>query len=187
MNSTIKSYKIGDEVSYNNEDYYIIKDSDTTEDSVTLLKAEPLSAEEIYTYSKGSGAETKTDGNGGMGYGITSDYSTPYVKKVVDAWKNANVSAATEARLIQYDEIEIESREYKPCGDICGVVEVRKFAKYDWLYNNNYWYWTMVHDTDSGSVLIIENNGLIKGMSVSTYTGSYGVVRPVIVLAKSVL
>ena len=68
MNSTIKSYKIGDGVSYNNEDYYIIKDSDTTEDSVTLLKAEPLSADEIYTYSKGSGAETKTDGNGGMGY-----------------------------------------------------------------------------------------------------------------------
>lgn len=45
----------------------------------------------------------------------------------------------------------------------------------------------MVHDADSGSVLIIENNGLIKGMSVSTYTRSYGVVRPVIVLAKSVL
>ena len=179
-------YSVGDTVTYNNINYYVITDSSSSEQSVTLLKAEPLSAEDITTYSEGTGAQT--DGNGGMQYHSESNvYATSYVKQTIDAWKTAQAPLATEARLIQYDEIEIESREYKPCGDSCGVVAVREYAKYDWLYNNNYWYWTMIQDTDSRSVLTIRNDGLINGAGVSTYTGSYGVVRPVIVLPKSAL
>ncbi len=41
------TYEVGDEVSYNNIDYYVIKDSSANEDSVTLLKAEPLTTEEV--------------------------------------------------------------------------------------------------------------------------------------------
>ena len=44
---TYQAYSVGDEVSYNNVDYYVIKDSDITEDSVTLLKAEPLTVAEV--------------------------------------------------------------------------------------------------------------------------------------------
>ena len=41
------AYSVGDQVTYNNVNYNVIKDSDTTEDSVTLLKAEPLSVQEV--------------------------------------------------------------------------------------------------------------------------------------------
>ena len=44
---TYTAYSVGDQVKYNNVDYYVIKDSDTSEESVTLLKAEPLSVAEV--------------------------------------------------------------------------------------------------------------------------------------------
>ena len=43
-------YKVGDIVSYNDIEFYVIKNSGSEEDSVTMLKAEPLTAEEINQY-----------------------------------------------------------------------------------------------------------------------------------------
>lgn len=40
-----KSYSIGDEVTYNDIKFYVIKDSNSDEDSITILKAEPLTVE----------------------------------------------------------------------------------------------------------------------------------------------
>ena len=39
---TYNSYSVGDQVTYNNINYYVIKDSSASEESVTLLKAEPF-------------------------------------------------------------------------------------------------------------------------------------------------
>ena len=50
---TYKSYSVGDQVTYNNVDYYVIKDSDTAESTVTMLKAEPLTVDEVNTYGAG--------------------------------------------------------------------------------------------------------------------------------------
>jgi len=50
---TYTAYQVGDQVTYNNVDYYVIKDSDTTEESVTLLKAEPLSVAEVNQFGAG--------------------------------------------------------------------------------------------------------------------------------------
>ena len=44
------AYSVGDQVTYNNVNYYVIADSGTSESTVTLLKAEPLSVEEVNTY-----------------------------------------------------------------------------------------------------------------------------------------
>ena len=44
---TYTAYNIGDEVSYNNIDYYVIANSETNESTVTLLKAEPLTVAEV--------------------------------------------------------------------------------------------------------------------------------------------
>ena len=41
------AYNVGDEVIYNGVDYYVIKDSGAKESAVTLLKAEPLTVEEV--------------------------------------------------------------------------------------------------------------------------------------------
>ena len=73
------------------------------------------------------------------------------IKYVVDGWKNSKAPLATEARLIKKEEIEIEIREYDPCGG-CGAVVAGECAKYDWLYNSNYWYWTISQYGDSSRV-----------------------------------
>ena len=95
---TYKSYKIGDEVTYNGINFYVIENSDENSDSVTLLKEEPLTVSEVNKYG-GVGTENNhvnknTDvsngtaydqnGYGGMayyssetcGYTSTSEYKT---------------------------------------------------------------------------------------------------------------
>ena len=47
---TYDAYTVGDEVTYNNVNYYVIKDSGVTEETVTLLKAEPLTVDEVNQY-----------------------------------------------------------------------------------------------------------------------------------------
>ena len=62
-----------DEVTYNNINYYVIKDSGTNESTVTLLKAEPLSYADVQTYSSGTGATIDDfNGYGGMQYHASS-------------------------------------------------------------------------------------------------------------------
>ena len=67
---TYTAYSVGDEVSYNNVDYYVIKDSGTSEANVTLLKKTPLTVSEVNTYG-GVG----TANNHVNMYNINSAYS----------------------------------------------------------------------------------------------------------------
>ena len=70
------AYNVGDEVTYNNVDYYVIKDSGAKESTVTLLKAEPLTTEEVNTYG-GVG----TDNNLVNKYYVNDDdYPNAYAK-----------------------------------------------------------------------------------------------------------
>ena len=195
---TYDTYSVGDEVSYNNVDYYVIKDSDASESNVTLLKAEPLTVEEITTYSEGTGAQiynnTSYGGYGGIQYGTTSAYLQSYVKHVVDAWAQANASSGLQdARLINFDDL-LDNLGYENnfyCTGDClyqgGLDNVPLF-----VYSNNYFYWIMTANNDSDSnVWVINPNGTLGGMSVSKYrdegTFKSFAVRPVIVLSKSVI
>lgn len=45
-----QEYKVGDAVTYNGIDFYVIKDSGEKDDRVTMLKAEPLSVDEVNKY-----------------------------------------------------------------------------------------------------------------------------------------
>ena len=45
-----KTYNVGDEVTYNGVDYYVIKNSGSDDTSLTLLKQEPLTVDEINLY-----------------------------------------------------------------------------------------------------------------------------------------
>ena len=192
---TYKSYNV---------DYYVIVESGTSEANVTLLKATPLTTAEINQYGAGHinrytsssvGTAYNHNGYGGMAYytsetcrfvndsyvttGCTTDYAQSEVKYVVDGWKNAKAPAATEARLITKEELESEIREYDPCGG-CGAVETGEFVKYDWLYNSNYWYWTMSqNETLPSDVWHVYENGRFGGNGIF---GIYGLVRPVIVI-----
>jgi len=185
---TYTAYQVGDQVSYDNINYYVIADSGTNEESVTLLKAEPLSYEEVETYSNGTGAQT--DSNGGMQYhSESSSYSTSYVKTTVDAWKTAKAPMATEARLITIDDLKDN------LGYVQGMINpttqgyVPTSSTPSWVYYNNYRYWTMSQYQDSaGRVWNVNKDGTLDGLDV--YIGGYYgsvVVRPVIVLPKSAI
>lgn len=98
------AYKIGDIVPYNGMEFYAIKDSSKDDDSVTMLKAEPLTYEEIQTYSEGTGARIY---NLNMQYSKdNNNYLTSYIKATVDAWANDKVQAGlVEARLLSFQDL----------------------------------------------------------------------------------
>ena len=108
-----QEYKIGDEVTYNGINFHVIKDSNSSTKTITLLKSEPLTVDEINKYGTGhinnytNGPTGKPSiwGNteyGGMAYyssetcgfvngsrietGCTTNYDQSDIKYVVDAW-----------------------------------------------------------------------------------------------------
>ena len=208
---TYDSYKVGDEVTYNGVDYYVIKDSSASEESVTLLKTEPLSVAEVNEYGVGHvnrytessvGTAYDRNGYGGMAYytsetcgyvngsyvetGCTTDYAQSEIKHVVDAWKNSKAPAASEARLLNIDDLE-NNLQYE-----WGIYEVSSEGWIpsdntpNWVYNSNYGYWTMVQVSDSMIYMWrINQSGYLQYNTL--YLEDYGVVRPVIVLPKSAL
>ena len=211
------AYVIGDTVTYNNVDYYVIKDSGIKESTVTLLKAEPLSVAEVNEYGAGHvnrytftspGTAYNKNGYGSMAYytsetcgyvnnswvydGCTTDYTQSDIKYVVDAWKISQAPGVSEARLITYDEL-IDDLGYDPTIASAGNPQ-RNDNVPVWVYNSNYWYWTSSQHPSSFSFVWLVLYDDLNGGSVmnSTYFGGYsdgraGVVRPVIVLPKSAI
>ena len=201
-------YRVGDLVTYNGVNYRVLKDVKSTDTKATLLKAEPLSYEEVNEYGAGHvnrytsssvGIAYNQNGYGGMAYytsetcgyvngsrvedGCTTDYAQSEVKYVVDAWKTAKAPLATEARLISKQEIDenFEFEEYDiPCGG-CGAKGQRITA--DWMYNSNYSYWTMSQYNNSSSSVWFVHSG--AGLSIHYVYDYSGVVRPVITISKT--
>ena len=118
---TYSAYNVGDQITYNGIDFYVISPSDETNDLVTLLKAEPLTVDEVNTYGAGHvnnytedsvGTAYDDNGYGIMAYyssptcrwdldsddyqkeGCTTDYESSEIKYVVDAWANDKLTKA---------------------------------------------------------------------------------------------
>ena len=205
-----KSYKVGDKVTYNEVDYYVIEDSDEKNDTVKLLKTEPLTVAEVNQYGAGHVNMYVTDdtsssyyqqandsnGYGGLAYysslacglngsewvsdGCTTDYEQSEIKYVVDAWKTAQAPQAIEARLMTYDELMENVEKRQICTGSCYD---GTGLKYDWLYDSNYIYWAMGTYNDSTShVWTIYTTGAVGPYEVNYYNIA---VRPVIVLSKT--
>ena len=207
---TYTAYTVGNQVTYNNVDYYVIKDSGAKESTVTLLKAEPLTTAEVNEYGAGHvnmnvpsteliGTAYNSSGYGGMAYytsetcgwingsqiltGCTTDYAQSEVKYAVDAWKTAKAPAATEARLITISELS--NFGY---GNACieGGYCVVSAETPSWIYNDNYRYWTMSqYNGSSSGVWIVDYNGVLNSYDVDSVLD--GVARPVITISKSVI
>ena len=186
---TYTAYTVGNQVTYNNVNYYVIENSDTTQATVKLLKAEPLSTQEISDY-KPADAQTYTNSNGytGMQYHSSSNaYDGSYIKTTVDAWKAAKAPAATEARLITLDELKnnLGYQVQQECTGSCYQVGQKTDDTPSWVYNSNYYYWTMSPYSDSSSrVWSVYGSGRLDYYGVDYNNVA---VRPVIVLSKSEL
>ena len=218
------NYVIGDKITYNGMDFYVIENSDENSDSVTMLKAEPLTVDEVNTYGSGHVnmyATSNTSSNyyqtaynqngyGGMAYytseecgyptagnsayietGCTTDYAQSEVKYVVDAWTVDKFQSSDlkedkigySARLLTFDEL-VENLGY---ANIDGDTWYSPSAENtpNWVYNSNYYYWTMSQYEDSTlSVWYVNNNGRVDANGVYY---QYSVVRPVVNLRKSAI
>ena len=113
--------------------------------------------------------------------GCTRDYAQSEVKYVVDAWKNAKAPAATEARLLTYDEL-INNLGYDPTISSSGYPQ-RNDNVPNWVYNSNYEYCTSSQSPNSSiGVWYVGTDGSLATYAV--YQTSYA-VRPVITLSKT--
>ena len=179
---TYTAYSVGDHVSYNGVTYYVIEDSDTTNDTVKLLKENPLTKTEMDNLNLTGITISEYNGYGQVQYGSSVDYSTSTVKQVVDAWKNTAVATGdtATARLITLDDLTDNlGYEYYEEGTYSGYRKTESTPS--WVYNSNYYYWTMSQIADSSY-----NDGVC-------YSGEFGscspspiyMVRPVLELNKS--
>ena len=213
------NYVIGDKITYNGMDFYAIENSDENKDTVILLKAEPLTVDEVNTYGVGHinrytdssiGTAYNRNGYGGMAYytsttcgypngssgssvttGCTTDYAQSEVKYVVDAWAKDKFTSSDlkkdetgySARLITFDDLT-NNLGYTLASGASHMFYNSENTP-SWVYNSNYWYWTMSQYEDSASRVW----GVVYGGDVySCYVyDSYGVVRPVVNLKKSVI
>ena len=215
--TTYKEYKIGDIITYNGMNFYVIENSDDMSDSITMLKAEPLTVDEVNKYGKDHinrytsssvGTAYNQNGYGGMAYytsetcgyvnsseiydGCTTDYAQSEVKYAVDAWAKDKFQAndlkedetGYSARLITFDELKTNlGYEYFNNGSIEGYRLTSDTPS--WVYNSNYWYFTMSTYNDSASsVWTVRNSGNVYRDGVHY---NVGVVRPVVTLLKSSL
>ena len=179
---TYTSYQVGDHVSYNGVTYYVIEDSDTTNDTVKLLKETPLTKTEMDNLNLTGITISESNSYGKVQYGSSVDYSTSTVKQVVDAWKNTAVASGdtATARLITLDELTDDlgyelvdngSVMYAPINENVPI----------WVYNSNDYYCTMSQYEDSSSVWDVSDDGLLVHHNPS----SSFMVRPVLELSKS--
>ena len=178
---TYTAYSVGDHVSYNGVTYYVIEDSDTTNNTVKLLKENPLTKTEMDDLNLTGITISEEYGYGKVQYGSSTDYSTSTVKQVVDAWKNTAVASGdtATARLITYEEVHILGySDTMGCGGSCYEVQGTVPS---WIYNSNYWYWTMSQYKGSSDVWRVGSNGGLNNIGVSSSL----MVRPVLVLSKS--
>ena len=179
---TYTAYQVGDHVSYNGVTYYVIEDSDTTNDTVKLLKENPLTKTEMDNLNLTGITISEYNGYGMVQYGSSIDYSTSTVKQVVDAWKNTAVATGdtATARLITLDDLTDNlGYEYYEEGTSTGYRKTESTPS--WVYYNNNRYWTMSQYQDSSIVWLVFDNG---NLYYSNPSISY-MVRPVLELSKS--
>jgi len=181
-----ESYQVGDHVSYNGVNYYVIEDSDTKNNIVKLLKEEPLKPSDLEGITFDDFTLGEQNGYTTVAYGTSTDYNSSYVKQVVDNWTSSFIVKIDlkESRLITKTEIddnfEFVEVEYKPCGDSCGIVIKRNVFSKKWMYNANY-DWFMQTEFESDKVYNIKDIGIVDKYPI------YGrnAIRPVVELYKT--
>ena len=149
----IPDYAIGDIVTYSNIKFYVINNSNTSIDYVTLLKAEALTVDEVNTYGTGHvnmylpsnhdyyQKAYNNYGYGGMAYysretcgypnnsyvatECITEYDQSDVKYVVDNWSNSII--------VNGDDLVIDSLGYK--ARLITTTELIKNLKYTNNFN----------------------------------------------------
>ena len=174
---TYTAYQVGDQVIYNNVDYYVIKDSSASEETVTLLKAEPLTVDEVNQYgglgtennhvnmnvqSNESYYQTAYDQNG---YGGMAYYSS-------DTCGIVNGSGVYTGCTINYAHSDIKYVVDNWAIDqvSTGFIEARLIFKNEIEENFEFEYYTICYDWSSRTIYRIKNKWMYN------YAYSYWII-----------
>lgn len=206
-------YEIGDEVTYNGVDYYVIADSSSSESTVTLLKAEPLTVDEVNTYSSGHVNMYNCDeyqtycyhtandinGYGGMayyssvdcGYGDDSNHTNSgctidYAQSDIKYVVDAWKTANVSAALearLITMDELVDNLGYEIMDNGSIVYGYVPENAPSWIAKNDCWYWTMSPYKDSMTTVYYVGYG--GGFEDYSIISDSGVVRPVIELYKN--
>lgn len=207
---SINTYNVGDIVTYKNEEYYIIQDSSSDMEYVTVLKKNPLNQYQIYLYTNNNvgaspyyisdvcinrniyGLDIETlDYNNELGKCI-SDFKQSYIKGILDNWADDKFNLDELATIDGYKVRLITTEEmFMNLGyDANNIITLGSSSLKvvptvpEWMYNINS-YWTMSEYQDVGnSVYYIEKNG---NAYLTNILFSFKGVRPVINLKKNAI
>ncbi len=119
---TYDVYSVGDEVTYNNVDYRVIKNSSASESTVTLLKATPLTTDEVNTYG---GVGTA---NNHVNMYATQDTTANYYQKAYNNNGYGGMQYYSSATCSNYEDISGCTTDYAQ-SEIKYVVDAWKAAK----------------------------------------------------------
>ena len=152
-----KVYHIGDKITLNNEDYWVIENSGIGQDYVVVLKDTVLQG------SKYSDSYNST-------------YETSKVKEIIDDWSTNNFLLNQLKEINGYKARLITKDEY------LNISEINS-----WRYNSGYIYWTMTPNGGSSIYNIRQDGSIGSDGPVGhSYAGDV-TVRPVINVYKSAL
>ena len=208
-------YGVGDKITYKNNDYYVIKNSDENSQEITMIKAEMLTGNEISRYGQGhinnnvnigSGSPYCSNYNSPCGVQWYSGYHCGYNPYNNPRWQNDACRTDYEYSEIKYivdgwGEYQVDENDM--VADTTGY-SVRLLTKEEynyleneinsngndsiseWLYpESSISYWTMSVCNASNKQVCIVNKDSMSASYV--YAFAYIAVRPVITIKKSAI
>ena len=183
-------YTKGQTVTYDNQEYYVMNDSEGNKSYVKLLKKEPLTSSEINAYNT---SYTSTNGEypylenssctNGNTINCSTNYDTSNIKSIIDNWSsNYNNDLVSingyKARLVNENDISNNfSYENYVSGTDSRIQTTSDTPS--WVIINGKSYWSMYNSSDSNTRVYGVSNTL---SSENVYNKLY--IRPVINLKK---
>ena len=203
--SIISDYKIGDEVTYNGIDFYVVKNSSKSDKYVTLLKKTPIKSVEVVDIIEGTEIYNKVDLNhtylemqyyyhdqcrsmDNISDGCSNDYSISAVKQVIDGWGqkylNTNDLLADKNgynyRLISNEDFN--NMVYTKMNSNGSVGYYSALEEVSILFKNSSTFTMIPYEDSSVSIFRIGSSGASEIMACFN-----GYLRPVITLKKSAI
>ena len=195
-------YNIGDIIYYDDIKFIVIKNSNSNDKYITLIKDTPLTVEEVEKYGKGyinigletEGTPKNVDGYGSVTYYsslkcndsdrsmCTNKYDDSNVKHIIDNWVNGNISKGVHSsRIINKTELDDELMYIKEVISIGGT----NYRYIYYPYKNKALVDTgwAAHSYFDESVynLSSDKDGIVSLANIY----DYNVLKPVIILEKT--
>ena len=192
-----KHYQKSDEIEYRGEKYYVMENSNSEKEYVTLLKANPLTYYEIEK-NKGNLMMNYSEDNDGIGLipyyssnkcnssnisDCTTDFNNSNIRIVIDNWSSefeddlVSVNGY-KARIITIDDL-FDKLNYTYRWIVTHSAYAYTEYTPEWAYNKNISCWTMTPFEDSNTNIYVNSDLIVTRSVFDLYA-----VRPIINLNK---